>query len=97
MLHLGVILGMACNSWRLFLQGLADEIFVNSSFTAGVFAEAFPLLPGHLGEGLWRYSNLGPTINQQIYINDVRRGNIIFGTDLTLPEAIFLSWYGTAW
>eukprot|EP00434_Breviolum_minutum_P009849 symbB.v1.2.008675.t1/scaffold539.1/size189864/7 len=24
--------------------GLADEIFVNSSFTAGVFAEAFPLL-----------------------------------------------------
>ncbi len=89
MLHLGII-GMACNLWRLFLQGLADEIFVNSSFTAGVFAEAFPLLPGHLGEGLWRYSNLNPT-DQQIYINDVRRGNIIFGTDLTLPEAIFLS------
>ena len=32
-----------------FFQGLADEIFVNSSFTAGVFAEAFPLLSGRLG------------------------------------------------
>ena len=37
--------------WREseFSQGLADEIFVNSSFTAGVFAEAFPLLSGRLG------------------------------------------------
>lgn len=28
------------------LQGMADQIFVNSRFTAGVFAAAFPLLRG---------------------------------------------------
>ena len=30
------------------LGGLADQIFVNSCFTAGVFAQAFPLLPEDL-------------------------------------------------
>ena len=33
------------------LGGLADQIFVNSRFTSGVFAGAFPLLSGAL-EGL---------------------------------------------
>ena len=34
--------------WKSQLRcpGMADQIYVNSSFTAGVFAEAFPLLPG---------------------------------------------------
>ena len=34
---------------------MADQIYVNSSFTAGVFAEAFPLLPGgqFLGNSRW--------------------------------------------
>lgn len=56
----------------MFSLGLADEIFVNSSFTAGVFAEAFPLLSGRLGEGRWMYSSLGPT-RKIGNPNDVRR------------------------